>query len=216
MHWSEKFVAEDAQKAINVLDGVERDKVLPKICKNFSELQIHKSNRAGLTLADARAKIQSAKTAAFVTGGDNGCLLLDVNCDWAKACEFPVRKVNGSGMHPGRLSQIQGPLSTVGHSGKANDTLMSACARRKPTTVTMLNYTRTGKAFWHTICALPISDCPGMLCISRMADVDAGVGDGASVARLERLLHGTASNYNKAVIADAAATAAGSLAAIAK
>ena len=86
MHWSEKFVAEDAQKAINVLDGVERDKVLPKICKNFSELQIHKSNRAGLTLVDALAKIHSVKTAAFVTGGDNGCLLLDVNCDCARNC----------------------------------------------------------------------------------------------------------------------------------
>ena len=215
-HWSETFVADDAQKAINMLDGAERDKVLSKICKNFSELSIHKFNRAGLTLADALAKVQSAKTAAFVTGGDDGCLLLDTNCDWSKVCEFPVQKVNEGGLHPVHLSQLQGPLSQVGHSGKAIYTLMSACVRRKPTTITMLNYTRTGKLFWHTICASPITDGPGMLCISRMADVDAGADDGALVARLNRLLHGTASDYKKAVIADAAATAAGSLAAIAK
>ena len=192
-HWSANFNEDDAQEATDILDAAIRAKALRRIRKNFLMAAESAPNReVKMTLAKAMAKLRSSKTAALVTGGDDGNVLLAANSNWLKACEFQKGDAEGR-----RMSMLQGELSMVGHSGIAIEALIEACAHRKFATVTILNYTRTKTPFWHTVCATPISggNFKGMLCICTMADADGTRAD------VEQLLRGSAAAYAEAAAA---------------
>jgi len=104
-----------------------------------------------------------------ITAGEEPCQIVWASEAWLRLCEYTSPQVLGH-----TLELIQGPL-TDRHSVTS---LMNAIRRGDPCTLSMINHTRTGKPFSHTLRVEPLRDSQGRVqCFqATSSNIDTSIG----------------------------------------
>ena len=107
----------------------------------------------GLSQAEAdRMQREADSYVQVITAGEEPFQIVWASEAWLRLCEYTSPQVLGH-----TLELIQGPLTDA----QAVSSLMNAIRRGDPITLSMVNHTRTGKAFSHTLRVEPLRDSRG-------------------------------------------------------
>jgi len=126
----------------------------------------------GLSQAEAdRMQREADSYVQVITAGEEPCQIVWASEAWLRLCEYTAPQVLGH-----TLELIQGPLT----DRQSVTSLMNAIRRGDPITLSMINHTRTGKPFSHTLRVEPLRDSQGRVqCFqATSSNIDTSVGRG--------------------------------------
>ena len=129
-----------------------------------------------LTQAErADMQAQADRYVQVITSGEEPFQIVWASEAWLKLCEYETPQVLGH-----TLELIQGPLT----SRVAVEQLMGAIRCGQPATLSMINHTRTGKPFSHTLRIEPLRDSRGNVqCFqATSASIDTNVSNESAQA----------------------------------
>jgi len=106
-----------------------------------------------LSAAEAdRLQREADSYVQVITAGEEPCQIVWASEAWLSLCEYTSPQVLGH-----TLEIIQGPLT----DRQSVSSLMDAIRKGDPVTLSMINHTRTGKPFSHTLRVEPLRDSRG-------------------------------------------------------